>query len=293
MSQVHRGELRYQESMANHTSWRVGGLAEKFYYPKDLADLSVFLASLSPQEPLFWCGLGSNTLVRDGGVMGVVIGTQKHLNHIEMLDETLVRAEVGVSCATLARYTARAHLAGLEFLAGIPGTIGGALAMNAGCHGGETWPWVMEVELIDRQGVRSVRPLSDFHYAYRHVVIPENHWFVAAHFRLKRGDKESSLQQIRELLAHRAATQPTNEPSGGSTFRNPPGDYAARLIEAAGLKGYCLGGASVSRKHANFIVSSPGCLASDIEALIVYLQEVVHANAGIWLEPEVRIVGHN
>ena len=291
MSQTLRGDLCYQEPMANHTSWRVGGVAEKLYYPKDLADLSVYLQRLSAAEPLFWCGLGSNTLVRDGGIEGTVIGTQKYLNRLEALTATLIRAEVGVSCATLARYSARQSLTGLEFLAGIPGTVGGALAMNAGCHGSEIWPQVTTVELIDRSGRRSFHPAHTFQYAYRQVWIPEEHWFVAGYFELAPGAKEHSLQQIRELLTRRADTQPTNEPSGGSTFRNPPGDYAARLIEAAGLKGYCLGGAKVSEKHANFIVSSPGCTAADIEALIIYLQQTIAQNTGIHLEPEVKIVG--
>jgi UDP-N-acetylmuramate dehydrogenase len=286
-----RGELRYQEPMAHHTSWRVGGPAEKFYYPADLEDLGSFLRALPKTENLFWCGLGSNTLVRDQGLLGTVIATQKFLNRIDLIEPQLVRAEAGVSCATLARFTARQSLAGLEFLAGVPGTVGGALAMNAGCHGGETWPQVQSVELVNRLGEVSVHSVAEFHYQYRQVQIPKDHWFVAGYFQLTPGDKETSLQIIRDLLARRAATQPTNEPSGGSTFRNPPGDYAARLIEAAGLKGYRIGGAMVSPKHANFIVSSEGCLAADIEALIQTLQQKVQQQFGILLELEVRIVG--
>lgn len=291
MAQGLQGELRWREPMAEHTSWRVGGLAEKFYIPKDVDDLKVFLQSLAVTEPVFWCGLGSNTLVRDGGIAGVVIATQKGLNQLELLSEQSVRAEAGVSCATLARFSARHALAGIEFLAGIPGTVGGALAMNAGCHGGETWDHVCAVELIDRTGQISLWPADRFHYRYRQVDIPEHHAFVAAHFQLTRGDKEQSLQQIRTLLARRAATQPTNEPTGGSTFRNPPGDFAARLIEAVGLKGYRLGGAMVSPKHANFIVSSPRCLAADIEALIAHIQQTVYQHSQVWLEPEVKIIG--
>lgn len=291
MSQTIQGELRCQEPMANHTSWRVGGPAEKMYWPTSLDDLSCFLQQLPVTETVFWCGLGSNMLVRDGGLSGAVIATQKGLNRLEMLDATTVRAEVGVSCATLARFSARQHLAGIEFLAGVPGTVGGALAMNAGCHGGETWPWVKEVEVIDRQGVRSLVAAPAFHYAYRHVEIPVGLAFAAAHFQLMPGDKEQSLQVIRDLLARRSATQPTHEPSGGSTFRNPPGDHAARLIETVGLKGYQIGGAMVSTKHANFIVSAPGCRAADIEALILHIQACVQAREGVYLEPEVKIIG--
>lgn len=291
MSQTLQGELLLQEPMAHHTSWRVGGPAKVFYRPKSLDDLGHFLQSVDPSEALFWCGLGSNTLVRDAGFAGVVVATQKHLNDLSLLDAHTVRAEAGVSCATLARFSARHHLAGLEFLAGVPGTVGGAVAMNAGCHGGEIWPRLTELELIDRQGRRSLQDAKAFQYGYRHADLPQDHGVVAAHFRLPVGDKERSLQDIRDLLARRAATQPTGEPSGGSTFRNPPNDYAARLIESVGLKGYSLGGAQVSSKHANFIVSSPGCLAADIEALIVYLQQVVHEKTSVRLEPEVKIIG--
>lgn len=293
MSQPLLGELLQQEPMAHHTSWRVGGPARLFYKPKSLDDLSRFLQTVSATEEIFWCGLGSNTLVRDGGFPGVVIATQKHLNGLSLLDDHTVRAEAGVSCATLARFTARHHLAGLEFLAGVPGTIGGAVAMNAGCHGGETWPRLTQLELIDRQGRRSLVAANEFRYGYRHANLPKDHGVVAAHFCLSAGDKEQSLQVIRDLLARRAATQPTSEPSGGSTFQNPPNDYAARLIEAAGLKGYELGGAQVSLKHANFIVSRPGCLAADIEALIEYLQRVVYEKTAIQLVPEVKIIGQH
>lgn len=293
MSQTLQGELLLQESMAHHTSWRVGGPARLFYKPKNLDDLSHFLQNMSPTEEIFWCGLGSNTLVRDGGFSGVVIATQKHLNGLSLLDQHTVRAEAGVSCATLARFSARHHLAGIEFLAGVPGTVGGAVAMNAGCHGGETWPRLTELELIDRQGRRSLHAAKEFPYGYRHADLPQDHGVVAAHFCLPVGDKEQSLQEIRDLLARRAATQPTGEPTGGSTFQNPPNDYAARLIEVVGLKGYQLGGAQVSSKHANFVVSHPGCLAADIEAMILYMQRVVYEKTTIWLEPEVKIIGRS
>lgn len=286
-----RGELRYGESLSQYTSWRVGGPAEIFYAPADIADLQTFLNKYATNQSVFWLGLGSNTLVRDGGINGIVIATQKFLNKITVIDAQHLRAEAGVSCASFARHAARMSLKGIEFLAGVPGTIGGALTMNAGCHGGETWPHVSEVELINKQGELVKLAASEFHYAYRHVDLPKDHWFTAGIFKLEQGDKENSLQIIRDLLARRAATQPTNEPSGGSTFRNPPGDYAARLIEACGLKSYRIGGAMVSDKHANFIVNVGNCCAADIEQLIFEVQKRVFEEQGVHLEPEVRIVG--
>lgn len=283
--------LRCNEPMAQHTSWQVGGPADVLFMPSNLQELADYLRSVPSQTSIFWCGLGSNILVRDGGIRGVVIAPQKLFNHIERLDDCLLRAEAGVSCASLARFSARANLSGIEFLAGVPGTIGGALAMNAGCHGGETWPHVAAVELIDRQGNVSLIPASEFEYGYRYVVLPKDHWFVAGHFALESGSKENSLQKIRELLDYRSATQPINEPSAGSTFRNPPGDYAARLIEASGLKGYKMGGACVSSKHANFIINQGNASAHDIEQLIYYVQAEVKRKQNVALILEVKIIG--
>ena len=283
--------LHRNEPMAQHTSWQVGGPADELFMPSNLQELADYLRSVPKQTPIFWCGLGSNILVRDGGIRGVVIAPQKLFNRIEQLDDCMLRAEAGVSCASLARFSARANLSGIEFLAGVPGTIGGALAMNAGCHGGETWPHVAAVELIDRQGKLSTVPHSEFVYGYRYVALPEDHWFVAGHFALEPGSKASSLQTIRELLDYRSATQPINEPSAGSTFRNPPGDYAARLIEACGLKGYELGGACVSSKHANFIVNQGNASAQAIEQLIYYVQAEVKRQQNVELILEVKIIG--
>lgn len=284
-------KLRFNEPMAAHTSWQVGGNADILFMPKTIQELSCYLRDLPKDTPIFWCGLGSNILVRDGGIRGLVIATQKFLNRIECLDAHTLRAEAGVSCASLARFSARMDLTGIEFLAGVPGTVGGALAMNAGCHGGETWSRVCAVELIDRQGHITVVPAEQFAYGYRTVDIPMDHWFVAGHFALTPGDKGSSLQKIRTLLDYRSQTQPINEPSAGSTFRNPPGDFAARLIEASGLKAYQIGGACVSSKHANFIVNKGNCSANDIEQLIFYVQEEVKRQQGVELILEVKLIG--
>jgi UDP-N-acetylmuramate dehydrogenase len=296
------GRLLKDASLAEYTSWRTGGRAEYIYVPENLAHLQRFLSQLPATVPLTWLGLGSNTLVRDGGVEGVVIITQGALNTLTPIAEssslpstaragTLIRAEAGVASAQLARYTARAAAAGLEFMAGIPGTVGGALAMNAGCFGGETWNFVHAVETINRRGDITLRPLQDFHVTYRHVVRPADEWFVAGHFLLPPGDKQKSLEDIRVLLERRSNTQPTGTANCGSVFRNPPGDHAGRLIEECGLKGKMLGGACVSQKHANFIINEHNASAVDIENLITEVRSVVEQKTGIQLITEVHIIG--
>lgn len=286
-----RGELRHNEPMSRHTSWRVGGPARVWYRPADLDDLCVFLSDVPHDEDIVWLGLGSNLLVRDGGVAGTVIATLGVLGEMSLLDETTLRVEAGVTCAKVARFGASHGLTGGEFLAGIPGTIGGALAMNAGAFGGETWNSVVAVETVDRHGGLRVRDPEDFRVGYRHVEAPDGEWFVAANFRFVPGEADQSRNRIKELLAQRGATQPTQMPSCGSVFRNPPGDHAARLIEACGLKGYCIGNACVSEKHANFIVNTGGARAADIEALITHVRCQVEQQQGVRLLPEVRVVG--
>ncbi len=286
-----RGTLRRDEPMARHTSWRTGGTARCFYEPADIADLSAFLRRLPPDEPVFWIGLGSNLLVRDGGLPGTVIATAARLKRLERDGPERVRAEAGVPCAVFARFCARHGLLGAEFLAGIPGTMGGALAMNAGAFGGETWEWVAAVETVDRHGEVRVRSPRDFRVGYRSVAGPQGEWFLAAHLRLAPGEARAGSTRIRELLARRGAAQPTGQASCGSVFRNPPGDHAARLIEAAGLKGTCVGGACVSVEHANFIVNTGNAGAADIEALIRHVADTVARTQGVSLELEVRVVG--
>jgi len=286
-----RGDVLPSEMLAAYTSWRVGGPAACVYIPADIDDVSEFMRTLPAEIPVLWLGLGSNTLIRDGGIDGVAIVTQGALNAISQLDALTVRAEAGVACAQISRYTARLGLTGLEFLAGIPGTVGGALAMNAGCYGGETWPRVHQVETINRAGIIKTRPASDFQFGYRHVKRAEDEWFVAAHFKLEPGDKSQSLEKIRIMLEKRNLAQPTSWPNGGSVFRNPPGDYAARLIEQSGLKGKSIGNARVSQKHANFIINEGEATAADIEKLIWHVIEIVEKQQGIRLNPEVCIIG--
>jgi UDP-N-acetylmuramate dehydrogenase len=277
--------------MSAHTSWRVGGPAERFYQPADLDDLALFLAGLPEDEPLLWLGLGSNLLVRDGGIRGTVVFTLGALDELHRVGEQGLYAGAGVTCAKVARAAARAGLIGAEFLAGIPGTLGGALAMNAGAFGGETWSLVASVETLDRHGVRHRRTAEDYQVGYRSVQSPRQEWFVAAELVLEPGDVMAAQARIKELLARRGATQPTQQPSCGSVFRNPPGDHAARLIETAGLKGLRRGDAQVSEKHANFIVNLGAARAADIEALIHEVQDRVQATHSVRLETEVRMVG--
>lgn len=287
-----RGRLLTKAPLSEYTSWRVGGAAQQLYLPKDSEDLITFLKQLPEEVPVLFLGLGSNTLIRDGGFNGTVIVTQGGLQQLEQLDHTTVRAEAGVASPALARFAARHHLGGAEFLAGIPGTIGGALAMNAGCNQQETWQIVRAVEVVNRRGEKTIRYPGDYDIAYRCVRGREKEFYLAAHFALTPGDKETSLEKIRALLDYRTQTQPTNEPSCGSVFRNPKGQYAARLIEQCGLKGTRIGDAVVSNKHANFIVNEGQATATEIEQLIKHIQQVVCQQQNITLIPEVHIIGN-
>lgn len=286
-----KGQLLAHEKLAKYTSWRVGGEADWMFIPQDKQDLINFIKSQHGREPLFWLGLGSNLLVRDGGIRGTVINTRNRLKSMSKKDGSRVYVEAGVPCALIARYCGEQGMVGAEFLAGIPGTLGGALKMNAGAFGGETWAIVDSVETVDAFGQVRQRNRPDYDIAYRSVSGPAQEWFLSAELRLEPGDVAESQQKIKILLERRNQTQPTNQPSCGSVFKNPPGDFAARLIEACGLKGYRIGGAEVSAKHANFIVNTGGANAADIEALIGYVQDTVETMQGIRLLTEVCVVG--
>lgn len=287
----HHTMLLFDESMAKHTTWRAGGPARYYFQPADVADLSDFLKSLPAAEQILWLGLGSNLLVRDGGFAGTVIAMRGRLDEIETIEGHRLRVGAGAASAVVARHAARAGLCGAAFLSGIPGTMGGALAMNAGAFGGETWQRVINVQTIDRQGVVRRRTPLEYKVAYREVVTPGEEWFVGCELLLEPGDVAAERAEVQRLLKQRNATQPVGQPSAGSTFRNPPGAHAARLIEAAGLKGFQLGGAQVSEKHANFIINTGTASASDIEALILHVQQIVEQHSAIRLQNEVHIVG--
>jgi UDP-N-acetylmuramate dehydrogenase len=280
----------YDVPMSKHTSWHAGGTADIFFTPRDALDLASFLRQLPPTVPLLWIGLGSNLLVRDGGVRGAVVSLHGALGTLERLSATRIQAQAGVPCARIARQCVKWGLGSAEFFAGIPGTLGGALAMNAGAWDGETWRQVLEVDVIDRRGTRHVRTPADYEIGYRHVRGPADEWFIAARmeFERKPGSNDAA---IRELLERRKQTQPIGEWSCGSVFTNPPGQHAARLIESAGLKGFRIGDASVSLKHANFIINHGAARAADIEALILHVQRTVADFHHVELTTEVRIVG--
>lgn len=302
-----RGELRTNEPMSRHVSWRAGGIVDRAYVPTDLDDLRAFLPTVDRNEPVYFVGLGSNLLVRDGGLRGTVVFTHWALRDIALTASGEIRADAGVASPKVARFAAVHDLVGAEFLAGIPGTFGGALAMNAGCYGGETWDAVREVTTIDRAGDLHDRSPSQYQIGYRTVIrrsdlvasvtgadsTPrlENEWFVSASIALPRGDGNASRQKIKELLSRRIASQPLGEPNAGSVFRNPAGSYAAKLIQDCGLKGHAIGGAAISAKHANFIVNNGNARAADIEALIELAQRSVKEKFGVDLEREVRIIG--
>jgi UDP-N-acetylmuramate dehydrogenase len=310
------GEFRLNEPMRKHTSWRTGGCADRAYFPRDLEDFVRFVRTIPADEPVHVVGLGSNLLVRDGGLRGTVVFMHGGLNqvHIEIdpNGERLIYAQAGVASPKVSRFAAVHGLIGAEFLAGIPGTVGGALAMNAGCYGSETWEVTAAVLSLRRDGTLVRRTPADFEIGYRHVkllnggkqessategvaqvpvAVHLEEWFAAAWFRLKSGDGEASRRKVKDLLQRRIATQPLDQPNAGSVFRNPPGDYAARLIEASELKGYTIGGAMVSPKHANFIVNTGSAKAADIETLIATIQRMVWDKFNVMLEREVRIVG--
>lgn len=288
---IGQSKLLENEPLARYTSWRVGGNADRLFIAENIDDLQAFIKTIDSAEPIEFIGLGSNLLVRDGGVRGTVIVMHQALSELRK-DGKYIYAEAGVTCGKLARFCANQSKQGAEFMAGIPGTVGGALAMNAGCYGTETWNIVHQVLTINRQGISHVRNQSEFIASYRHVEMPfPNEWFLGAWFNLEPGIAEDSMQKIKNLLATRLASQPLNLPSAGSTFRNPHGDYAARLIEASGLKGYQIGGAQVSPKHANFIVNVGDSTAMDIELLIRHMKDTVLENQGVALQQEVRVIG--
>lgn len=288
---AYREGIRFDEPLSRHTSWHVGGPADAYYTPGSAEELAQFLADLPLDVPVYWLGLGSNCLVRDGGIRGVVISLHLGLGRLERLTDTTVHADAGVPCARLAKQCTRWLLGPAEFFAGIPGTVGGALAMNAGAWGGETWPHVLEVDVVNRAGTRTTRQASEYRFGYRHIEAPiADEWFIAARFAFT-NDPAVSQDRIKEMLEERKAKQPIGTWNCGSTFTNPPGDHAARLIESAGLKGRRIGGAVVSAKHANFLINEGDASAADIENLIELVRAEVERVHGVQLATEVRIVG--
>lgn len=286
-----RGKLLFDVSLSRYNTWGVGGNAQCVFHPADIEDLCYFLANTANDIPLTWLGLGSNVLIRDGGIEGVVIITQTGLKQISFDGEYSVYAQAGVACAKLARATVGKSLVGVEFMAGIPGTIGGALAMNAGAFGGQTWQNVTHVDVINRDGEIARREVAEYEYGYRYVKNFEGEWFIGARFNLDLDELGTKVVSIKELLAQRAQSQPIGKKNCGSVFKNPEQDHAARLIEQCGLKGFVVGGACVSSKHANFIINEKDATAEDIEQLMKHVQDTVKQKCNIDLMPEVRFLG--
>jgi len=306
-----RGEMSFDVDMRRHTSWRAGGRAKRMYRAADLADLQLFMQQTPADEPLMAVGLGSNLLVRDGGFHGTVLLMHGALSELRM-DGEQVYAQAGVAGAKLARFAATNNYCGAEFFVGIPGTLGGMLAMNAGCYGTETWEKVQRVQVLTRRGELLERTPEAYEIGYRHVLRREmgnvkregedlfhlspftfhqEEFFSAAWLGLEQGDVDAARLEIKALMEKRSATQPLHQPNAGSVFRNPLGGHAAKLIEECGLKGMRIGGAQVSEKHANFIVNADEATAADIENLIKEVRETVNSQTGIDLYPEVKIIG--
>ena len=285
-----KGRLREDVSLKDYNTWKIGGKAEYFFEPSDIKDLKLFLELLQ-NTPITFLGNGSNVLIRDGGISGCVICLKNTLNNYFVKDEEYI-FEAGLSCMKMAQITARENYEGLEHLCGIPGSLGGALAMNAGCYGGNIWDHVLTVSLINNDGEIIKKNKNDFIIGYRNTSLKENNFFISAVFKLRKNKLKNSLEKIKEFLQDRRSKQPTGLLSCGSVFKNPKNLYAAKLIESIGLKGYKIGGACISEKHANFIISDKSTKSIDIEKLINFTQKEVFKKKEVILETEVKFIGN-
>ena len=287
-----RGRMVANAAMADLTWFRVGGPAQVLFSPADEDDLAYFLAHLPEDVPVTVVGLGSNLIVRDGGVPGAVIRLGgRGFGMIEVEDGHRVRAGTAVPDVKVARAAADASIAGLAFYRGIPGSIGGALRMNAGAHGGETIDVLVEARGVDRQGKVRVFRHADMGFAYRHSSAPEDVIFTQALFQGRPGDQAAILAEMDRVTEAREAAQPIREKTGGSTFKNPPGGKAWKLIDAAGCRGLTIGGAQVSEMHCNFLINRGDATAADIENLGEEVRRRVRENSGVELHWEIKRIG--
>ncbi len=289
-----KGIVRHHEPLAPYTTWHIGGPADLYYRPTEPQDLALFLASRPKDEPITFLGLGSNVLISDQGLRGTVVHLLSASASLKINDsEPKLRVDASVPCAQLAKFCAKHGFLGAEFFAGIPGTLGGAMAMNAGAWGSETWTHLVEVEVVNRQGQCFRRWAKDYKIRYRQVITPyPDEWFMAGYFDFKPGGDSVAIRaKIKALLKTRSEKQPIGVFSCGSVFKNPPNDYAARLIEASKLKGIRRGGAVVSTKHANFIINEGKACAQDVYDLIFHIQAIVLHEHQVLLEPELRFLG--
>ncbi len=290
ITQKVKGNLRKNISLKEYNTWKVGGKAEYFFEPHDLEDLKIFL-NLTLDEKVTFLGNGSNVLIRDSGIKGYVVCLKKSLNNFHIDGKNKFIFEAGLSCMKIAQISAKENFTGLEFLCGVPGTLGGALKMNAGCYGGNIWDNVFEVILINKKGDLVKRTKDDFKIGYRNVELDKNNFFVSASFKLKKNKMSNSQNIIKDFLKDRRSNQPTGLPSCGSVFKNPKNLYAAKILDSLGLKGYRIGGAYVSEKHANFIITEKSAKSEDIEKLISFIQKKVYEDKKISLETEVKFIG--
>ena len=284
-------ELRFAEPMSRHTSFRIGGPAEVMAFPKTGEELAKVLKT----SALLDCkcailGAGTNVLAPDAGIPGLTVCLKDCLDGMEQLDETRIRVMAGVTMSRAAVFAANLGLSGLEFAHGIPGTVGGGVYMNAGAYGGEIGQVCTRVEVMDREGNIRILSGEEMRFSYRHSILEETgDIVVSADFLLTKGNTEEIKARMKELIGKRSASQPLDLPSAGSAFKRPVGGYAAALIDQAGLKGFQVGGAAISTKHAGFAVNLGGATAADVEALLAEVSDKVFEQTGIRLEPEVRI----
>jgi UDP-N-acetylmuramate dehydrogenase len=286
-----RGTLAAGQTLSELTWFRVGGPAEVLFRPADEADLAYFLKNVDPAIPVHVIGLGSNSLVRDGGIDGVVIRLARGFSEVKVEPGNRLRVGTAVPDVKVARAAAEAGITGLAFYRGIPGCIGGALRMNAGAHGSETKDCLIEARAVDRAGTIHVVSLAEMGLTYRHSAVPDDWIFTEALFEGVAGDPETIQAEMAAVAEYRETHQPTRERTGGSTFKNPPGESAWKLVDAAGLRGFRVGGACVSEKHCNFLINDRDASAEDIETLGETIRKRVRALSGITLEWEIKRIG--
>lgn len=286
-----RGRLTAEAPLKEYTWFRVGGPAEVLYSPADEADLAYVLKHLPADIPVTNIGLGSNLLVRDGGIEGIVIRLGRGFGEINIEEGSRLRAGTAVPDVKVARAAADAGISGLSFYRGIPGSVGGALRMNGGAHGKETCEVLVEARAVDRHGNIHVLPVADLHYSYRHCGAPEDFIFTEALFQGEPGDPAKILAEMDEIAAYREEVQPIKSRTGGSTFKNPPGHKSWQLIDAAGCRGLSIGDAKVSEMHCNFLINEGNATAADIETLGETVRARVKATSGVELEWEIKRLG--
>ena len=284
-------DLYFGESLAKHTSFRIGGEAEVMAFPKNIQELSKILRACNELQTIpTILGAGTNVLAPDAGIDGVVICLKDCMDGMEQLDDTHIRVAAGVTMTRAAVFAANLGLSGLEFAHGIPGTVGGGVYMNAGAYGGEICHVCESVDVVDRNGELRTFTVEQMEFSYRHSILEDNGGIVAsATFALVPKAQEEIKARMKELMAKRSASQPLDLPSAGSAFKRPVGGFAGALIEQAGLKGFQIGGAAISTKHAGFAVNLGGATAEDVKNLLAQVSDIVFEKSGIRLEPEVRI----